>query len=336
MTSTSVAKSAACKQGTTSGGLSKVNEYLRSVLMSPTALYLFTALNREKLEATEIKLIQELFERPLPVMTETYNEKLLVNAMKAADPVDAATSRSSSPSPTKKAKTAGEIPITKELEKSLNEAIERVTADESGVAVLTEWFVQEPQSNNPRKARMDLVVYDKNTNWINEEEQLRCYDAYAYMEMGVCNKEDEASLMGMWWEKMDQLLYYLNAVCVEKYTGARRANSKLGGKPRVPFPTHPVILCVLVWSKSRETSAIGTFLLEWCGTSKQFRMALLSAELCRDINVTSAAFGRVISLIHELTSLRKENLGAGKQLLAKDVWRYLGPDCAKLGERKVS
>ncbi len=134
----------------------------------------------------------------------------------------------------------------------------------------------------------------------------------------------------MWWEKVDQLLNYLNAVYVENNEGAARANGKLGNKPGVPFPRHPVILSVLVWSKSRETSAIGTFLLEWCGTSNKFRMALLSAELCRNIEATSAAFGKVVSLIHELTYLRD-----GKQL-AKDVCRYLGPDCAKLGETKVS
>jgi hypothetical protein len=76
------------------------------------------------------------------------------------------------------------------------------------------------------------------------------------------------------------------------------------------------------YTKSRETSAIGTFLLELCAWYLPLSfevMALLSAELCRDIKATSAAF-KAISLIHdELTYLRKENLGEGK--LAKDVWR---------------
>jgi hypothetical protein len=325
----SVAESAAC-QGTTSSGFSRVNEYLRSVLMSPTGLYLFAALNKENLVATEMKLIQDLFERPLPVLTDPNDGNLLINAMDAADA--AAASRSSSPSPSKKAKTAGENQITTELEKMLSEAIEELTT--SGVAALAGWCVQHPQSDIQEKAQLDLVVYDKNIDncWIDNEKILRCYDAY--MKIGICKQEDEASLLRMWWEKMDQLLNYLNVVCVDKDEGAARGEGKLSSEPGVPFPKHPVILSVLVWSKSQEKSAIGTFLLEWCGTSKKFRMALLSAELCRDKYATSAAFGKVISLIHELTYLRKENLGEGKQL-AKSVWRYLGPDCVKLGETKV-
>jgi hypothetical protein len=334
----SVAESAACK-GTTSSGFSKVNKHLRSVLMSPTSLYLFAALNSANLTADETSRIQDLFERDLPVLTDTHDGNLLINAMNAADGDGA--SSSSSPSPSKKAKTAKETLITTALEESLSEALKKPAAknaEESDVAALSEWHVQHPnQPNIQRKAQIDLVVYDKNNQWIDDrEEKLRCYDAYAYMEIGICPQEDEACLLGMWWEKMDQLLNYLNAVCVEKYRGAARGKGKLGTRPGVPFPKHPVILSVLVLSKSRETSAIGTFVLEWCGTSNKFRMALLSAELCRDKKTTSAAFGKVISLIRVLTDLRQENLGEGGKKLAKDVWRYLGPDCAKFGESKVS
>jgi hypothetical protein len=323
----SVAESAACKI-TTSSGFSNVNEHLRSVIMSPTALYLFAALNSANLDAPDTKRIQDLFERPLPVMTDTHDD-LLINAMDAADTAAAdAASRRSSPSPLKKAKTAvqaGEPAITTELAKTISVVIQH-----SGAAALTEWYVHHPQPEMKRKGQMDLVVYDKKNDWFNDENTLRYYDAYAYVEIGICTTEDEASLLGMWWEKIDQLLNYLNAVCVEKYNGAARGRGKMGKFPGVPFPKHPVILSVLVWSKSRVTSAIGTFVLEWCGTSNKFRMALLSAEICHDIEATSAAFGKVISLIHELTHLRKE------EQLAKGIWRYLGPDCAKLGGTKVS
>jgi hypothetical protein len=321
-------ESAACKI-TTSSGFSQVNKYLRSVIMSPTSLYLFAALNSANLDAPDTKRIEDLFERPLPVLTDTHAD-LLINAMNAAD----AASRRSSPSPSKKAKTAvqaGEPAITTELARTISVAIE-----DSGAAALAEWYVHHPQPEMKRKAQMDLVVYDKKNDWIDDEKLLRCYDAYAYVKIGICPQEDDANLLEMWWEKMDQLLNYLNAVCVEKYNGAARGRGKMGNLPGVNFPKHPVILSVLVWSKSRKTSAIGTFVLEWCGTSNKFRMALLSAEICRDIKATSAAFGKVISLIHELTYLRKENLGEGGKKLSKDVWCYLGPDCAKLGETKVS
>jgi hypothetical protein len=318
MTSNSVAESAACK-GNTDSGFSKLNECLRSVLMSPTSLALFAIANFRT--PNQMKGVQDLFQQPLPVLTDKY-DKLLIEAMEAAD----AASRLS-PSPPKKAKTAGEALITTQLEEKLSEAIE--LADNSELSALIEWYVQEPQFEKG-KAKMDLVVYNKTTPYINEDEKPRCYDAYAYMEFGVCKQEGECNLVGLWWQKMDQLLSYLNAICVEKYRGAEISQGKLGNMPGVPFPNHPVLLSVLVWSKSRKSSAIGTFVLEWCGTSKKIRVALLSAELCHDMNATSAAFGRVISLTYALTDLREE-----KQL-AKDVWTYLGPDCAKVGTTKVS
>jgi hypothetical protein len=338
----SVAESAAYKF-TTSSGFSKVNEHLRSVLMSPTSLYLFAALNSANFSPTETKLVQDFFERPLPALTDTQFGNLLINAMDAANN---GTSSSSSPSPSKRAKTAGETRITTELEKNLTEVLQELAtnekaeeseeSEESGVAALSEWYVQDAQSNSPRQARMDLMVYEKNTdNIIDKKNMRRCYDAYAYTAIGICTEEDEESLLEMWWEKIDQLLNYLNAACVQNHKGAVGGKGKLGGKPRVPFlPKHPVILSVLVLSKSRKTSAIGTFVLECCGTSNKFRMALLSAELCHDIKTTSAAFGQVISLIHVLISLRKG--GQQGEQLAKDDWCYLGPDCAKIGKTKVS
>jgi hypothetical protein len=320
--------------------------------MSPTSLYLFAALNKENLAATEIELIEDLFKRPLPVLTDTH-DKLLIEAMDAADAAAAAAAatRSSSPPPSKKAKVANETLVTAKLETMLTEHIENKTnehnknkmtnnsgvaamAEWPGVAAMAEWYVQHPTSIIQPVAKMDLVVYNKETHWEESHLLPRYYEAYAYMEIGICTKEDDSSLLGMWWEKMDQLLNYLNAVCVNKYRGAKRAKGKLAGKPGVPFPKHPVILSVLVWSKSRDKSAIGTFLLKWCGTSNKFRMALLSAELCHGREATSAAFGKVIWLIDEVINLGTENLFEEDQL-AKDVWRYLGPDCVKFGKTKV-
>jgi hypothetical protein len=271
-------------------------------------------------------------------MTDTYS-KLLIEAMNTADHAAAhLNASSSSPSPRKKARTTGEALVTNQLKKKLSDLFKLATNSED-FSALTEWYVQDP-STGKRQVKMDLVVYKNGTNGTGytdpNDHFRRCYDAYAFMELGVCMQEDDESLVELWWEKMDQLLNYLNAICDEKYRGAKRGKSKMGKVLEVPFPKHPVILSVLVWSKSRKTSAIGTFVLEWCGTSNKFRMALLSAEICRDIKATSAAFGKVISLIHELTYLRKENLGEGGKKLAKDVWCYLGPDCAKLGETKVS
>jgi hypothetical protein len=253
------------------------------------------------------------------VLTENY-DKLLSEAMHAAD----ASSRSSSPSPSKRAKRAEEPGITTELEENLRDAF--VLACRSDLSVMSEWYMQSDSKTAKRTAKLDLVVFTKKEPFM-EPNTRRLYDAYAYMEFGVCEKEDNESLVSVWSEKMDQLLSYLNATSVEKYRGAARAKGQFRDMPGVPYPKDPVILSVLVWSKSRNNSAIGTFVLEWCSTSKKFRMALLSAKLCCGMEATSAAFGKVVSLIQELTALPEENQ------LAKDAWTYLGPDCARVGEK---
>jgi hypothetical protein len=330
MTSNSVAESAACK-GTSSGGFSKLNEYLRSVLMSPTSLALFAIAN------SQTEDVQDLFQQPLPALTDMYSE-LLTGAMDAADcAANLLPASSSSPSPPKKARRAGEPHITAQLKNKLSELFQ-LAATGGELKALTEWHIQDPDTDKKTaKMKMDLVVYTNGTDetdgngYIDTADPFRRrYDAYAFMEFGVCIQEDDGSLVKSWWEKTDQLLKYMNAICVEKYRGAARGKSKLGGNPGVPFPKYPVILCVLVWSKSRKRGAIGTFVLEWCGISKKIRMALLSAELCPDMKATSAAFGKVVSLIHALADLRKESQ------LANAVWTYLGPDCVKVGTAKVS
>jgi hypothetical protein len=319
--SSCVPQSIACK-GTTGGGYDKLQSRLRSVVFNPQSLALFAATNSSLLSIVERDAIKKCTATDIAVLTADY-DSVLSEVMQCRKEIDEDKEGDEQRASPKKRKTeaAQQPACTLPSETTLTKALADELDKEHDISVLAEWPVKMEDSSLST-GKIDLVFYKK--EGIKERHgtyPVRLYDAYGFMEVGISTCNTEEKMITLFWEKLDQLLQYMDRIGTVGAIGAQRKGSKLGNKPGLPFPTHAVIQSVVILSKSREKSVTGVFFGEWCDVSKKWRVSLLYVDQANGSEPVSQAFSKVLATIKALKDSRKHT---------PPNWTYLGPDCVKV------